>query len=136
MQAHLIGEQLPMVDDFARIRLERARVYHDGLTGQPGIRLPPWREDGSHIYLQYPVQLEDRWDYVRYMMKHGRDLAIQHMASAAELDIFKEFRRDCPVARDTAERVVLLPTYPNYPLQEAIENVRVTRDYLRERAGR
>ncbi len=135
-QAHLIYEQLPTVDELTRVRLERARIYHEGLAGEPGILLPPWREDGSHIYLQYPVQLEDRWDYVRYMMKHGRDLAIQHMASAAELDIFAEFRSDCPVARDTAERVVLLPTYPNYPLEEARENVQVTRAYLRERSGR
>jgi perosamine synthetase len=136
MQAHLIYEQLPTVDELTQIRLERARIYHEGLAGEPGILLPPWRGDGSHIYLQYPVQLEDRWEYVRYMMKHGRDLAIQHMSSAAELDIFKEFRGDCPVARETAERVVLLPTYPNYPLEEARKNVEVTRAYLRERAGR
>jgi dTDP-4-amino-4,6-dideoxygalactose transaminase len=135
MQAHLIHEQLPMVDELTRVRLARARIYHEGLAGESGIRLPPWREDGSHIYLQYPVQLEDRWEYVRYMMKHGRDLAIQHMASAAELDIFKEFRSDCPVARETAERVVLLPTYPNYPLDEARQNVEVTRAYLRQRTG-
>jgi hypothetical protein len=70
------------------------------------------------------------------MMKHGRDLAIQHMGSAAELDVFKEFSRDCPVARQTAERVVLLPTYPNYPADEARKNVEVTRAYVRESTWR
>jgi perosamine synthetase len=135
MQARLIFEQLPSVDDNTRRRLEIARIYNDGLAGQPGILLPPWREDGSHIYLQYPVQVDDRWDYVRYMMKNGRDLAIQHMGSAAELDIFAEFKRDCPVTRTTAERLVLLPTYPRYGADEARKNVEVTVAYLRERAA-
>ncbi|MBX3162085.1 MAG: DegT/DnrJ/EryC1/StrS family aminotransferase [Deltaproteobacteria bacterium] len=135
MQAHLIHEQLASVDELTAHRRELARIYHDGLSGERGIRLPPWREDGSHIYLQYPVQLEDRWDYVRYMMQHDRDLAIQHMASAAELEIFQDLRRDCPEARATAERVVLLPTYPKYNAGEAHRNVEVTRAYLRSRGG-
>ena len=130
MQARLALEQLPAVDERTRERLELARIYHEGLRGQPGIQLPPWREDGSHIYLQYPVQVDDRWDFVRHMMRRGRDLAIQHMASAAELDIFRDLASDCPVARATAERVVLLPTYPGYGADEARANVEVTREYL------
>ncbi|MDP2809119.1 MAG: DegT/DnrJ/EryC1/StrS family aminotransferase [Rhodocyclaceae bacterium] len=133
MQARLIVEQLPMLDRNTQARLKMARIYHEGLTGLPGIQLPPWREDGSHIYLQYPVQVPDRWDYVRYMMIHGRDLAIQHMTTAAELEVFKDFARDCPMAKLTAERVVLLPTYPGYGEAEVRANVKVTADYLRQR---
>lgn len=137
MQAHLIYEQIPSVDALTARRLELARIYHEGLSGEAGIRLPPWREDGSHIYLQYPVQLEDRWDYVRYMMQHGRDLAIQHMTSAADLEIFAAYKRDCPEAHAVSNSLVLLPTYPNYGAGEAKKNVEVTRAYLRERgAGR
>lgn len=136
MQARLILKQLPALDDHTAARLSLARIYHEGLSGLPGIQLPPWREDGSHIYLQYPVQVEDRWDYVRYMMGHGRDLAIQHMASAAELEVFKDFYRNCPMARATADRVALLPTYPGYGEDEARANVEVTVAYLRERESR
>lgn len=132
MQARLIQEQLPTLDVNTQSRLKLARIYHEGLVGLEGIELPPWREDGSHIYLQYPVQLADRWQYVRYMMTHGRDLAIQHMSSAADLEVFREFARDCPNARATAERVVLLPTYPGYGEDEVRANVEVTRAYLRQ----
>lgn len=135
MQARIIREQLPAVDGNTETRLRMARIYHEGLKDQPGILLPPWREDGSHIYLQYPVQLEDRWDYVRYMMRRGRDLSIQHMTSASDLEIFKDFYRDCPQARSTADRLVLLPTYPGYGEAEVRANVKVTLDYLRERAA-
>lgn len=135
MQARLILEQLPQVDRNTQARLRMARIYHEGLRGQQGILLPPWREDGSHIYLQFPVQVEDRWHYVRYMMRNGRDLAIQHMTSAADLDVFKDFHADCPNARRTADRLVLLPTYPAYGEDEVHKNVRVTLDYLRERGA-
>lgn len=135
MQARLILEQVAMLDQNTRARRELARIYHDGLQGVPGIQLPPWRDDGSHIYLQYPVQVPDRWSYVRYMMTHGRDLAIQHMTTAADLEIFKDFARDCPIARRTAERVVLLPTYPRYGADEVRANVRVTLDYLRQQGA-
>lgn len=131
MQARLILDQLPAADRNTQVRLELARIYHEGLKGLPGIQLPPWRDDGSHIYLQYPIQVPDRWSYVRYMMSHGRDLAIQHMTTAADLEIFKEFARDCPMARLTADRVVLLPTYPRYGADEARANVKVTIDYVR-----
>lgn len=133
LQARLILAQLPTVDHNSQIRVNMARIYHEGLAGQPGIQLPPWREDGSHIYLQYPVQLADRWSYVRFMMTHGRDLAIQHMTTTANLEIFKDFASDCPMARLTAERVVLLPTYPRYGEAEVRANVKVTIEYLKQR---
>ena len=132
MQARLIQRQLPKLDRDTQTRLHMARIYHEGLSGQEGVILPPWREDGSHIYLQFPIQVEDRWDYVRYMMRHGRDLAIQHMRSAAELEIFKDFFKECPNARYTADRLVLLPTYPGYGEREVRENVRVTLQYLQQ----
>lgn len=131
VQARLVLDQLSATAKNTKARQDLARIYHEGLSGAVGILLPPWREDGSHVYLQYPVQVEDRWSYVRYMMSHGRDVAIQHMASASDLNIFKEFSRDCPNARKTAERLVLLPTYPNYGADEARANVKVTLDYLR-----
>lgn len=131
MQARLILEQLDQVEANNAIRLRHARIYQEGLAGLPGIGLPPWREDGSHLYLQYPVQVPDRWSYVRYMMGRGRDLAIQHMTTAADLPIFADLARDCPAARFTAERVVLLPTYPRYGDDEVAANVAATIAYLR-----
>ena len=130
MQARLVYDQFPRLDANAEERIATARIYHEGLAGQKGIDLPPFPEDGSHVFLQYPVQVPDRWDYVRYMMQNGRDVAIQHMASAAELDIFEDFASDCLNARTVADRVVLLPTYPGYGQNEARANVEVTRRYL------
>lgn len=130
LQARVAIEQLAQVDSNTAVRLEYAERYHEGLADLQGVSLPPLRRDGSHIYLQFPIQVEERWDLVRHMMKHGRDVAIQHMNSAAELEPFRDLRRDCPVARKVAQSVVLLPTYPRYGMSEVDRNVAVIRDYF------
>ena len=119
MQARLVGAQLDDVDQNSTARLSIAKIYHEGLKDIPGIRLPPLREDGSHIYLSYAVQVPDRLDLVKYLMRYGRDCVIQHIRNTADLDCFSEFARECPNARRTANEVLLLPTYPGYRRSQA-----------------
>lgn len=130
LQARVIYDQLFTVDAQTEVRCAYARRYHDGLQGLRGVALPPLRDDRSHIYLQYPIQVEDRWDFVRYMMKNGRDVAIQHMTSAAEMDIFAAYRSECPHARAIADTCVLLPTYPGYGMDQVEANIAVMRSYF------
>lgn len=130
MQARLIDDQIDEVDSNTRKRLAIAKIYHEGLKDIPGIRLPPMRDDGSHIYLSFPVQVENRLAVVKYLMHHGRDCVIQHIRNTAEMDCFSDFARDCPQAKRTAEQVLLLPTYPGYKPSEAEKNIAVLRRYF------
>jgi dTDP-4-amino-4,6-dideoxygalactose transaminase len=130
MQARLIDAQIDAVDENTRKRLVLANIYYEGLKDIPGIRLPPLRNDGSHIYLSFPVQVEDRMRVVKYLMLHGRDCVIQHIRNTAEMDCFAAFARDCPQAKRTAEEVLLLPTYPGYKPSEAQKNIAVLRRYF------
>ncbi len=130
MQADIAHQQLANLDRDSSLREHFGRIYHDALEGAPGVGLPPRSAGGSHIYLQYPIRVENRWDFVRYMMRNGRDLAIQHMRSAAELDVFSEFTADCPDARSVADSLVLLPTYPGYGEKEVRATARVARRYF------
>jgi perosamine synthetase len=131
MQARLIGTQLDYVDEQTEARIARARKYDEGLAGLQQVILPPLREDRSHIYLSYPIQVLDRWDLVKFMMRHGRDLSVQHITNTADLACFSEFRRECHNARMTAEQVVLLPTYPRYSMGEVAKTVIAVRTYFR-----
>jgi perosamine synthetase len=130
MQARLIDAQLDRVDEETGARIARARRYGKGLAGLQQVMMPPLREDYSHIYLSYPVQVLDRWDLVRFMMRHGRDVSVQHITNTAELSCFSEFRRDCHNARKTAEQVVLLPTYPRYSMAEVDKTIAALRTYF------
>jgi dTDP-4-amino-4,6-dideoxygalactose transaminase len=131
MQARLILDQIDRVDSNSRERTKLAMIYHEGLADLPGIVLPPLRHDLSQIYLNFPIQVEDRDELQRYMMRHGRDVVIQHIGNAADYACFAQYHRDCPNARQTAKSVLLLPSYPGYSSAEAHKNVEIIRRYFR-----
>ncbi len=130
LQARIAREQLEALSLNTAVRTQYAKVYHEGLHDIPQLVLTPLRLDGSHIYLQFPIQTDDRWALVRHLMQEGRDVAVQHMNSVAELEPFADFARDCPVARRVADSVILLPTYPRYGMHDVEQNVLSIRRYF------
>ena len=131
MQARLLMPQLGEVDRLSEIRASYAQIYDDGLAGIREIITPPLRSDGSHIYQNYAIQVDDRHALVRFLMQHGRDLTVQHMGNNADYDCYATWKRDCPNARLTAKQVVLLPTYPAYGETEVRRNVELIQQYFR-----
>jgi dTDP-4-amino-4,6-dideoxygalactose transaminase len=129
-QARLVLAQLGGVDDAIRARVAFAERYHHGLQDVPELGLPPLRTDFSHTYSYFPVQADDRTALLRHMMRERCDVAAQHLHNCADLECFREFHRDCPVARKTAASVVLLPTYPRYSARDVDRNVRVIREFF------
>jgi dTDP-4-amino-4,6-dideoxygalactose transaminase len=130
MQARLLAPQLGEVDRLAAIRLGYARLYHAGLADLPEVLAPPLCGDGSHIYLNYAIQVADRHALLRYLMTHGRDLTVQHMGNNADYACYAAWKRDCPSARATADQVLLLPSYPGYGEDEVHRNVQLIRRYF------
>ena len=102
MQARLILPQLEHVDEHIRARVRAAQRYHAGLQDLDEIVLPPLRTDFSHTYTYFPIQVKDRPDFLRFMMREHRDVAAQHLRNCADLPCFAEFQRECPNARVTA----------------------------------
>ena len=129
MQARLLAPQIPQIDRLSEIRIGYARIY-DALSSIPDIITPPLREDGSHIYLNYPIQVPDRHALLRYLMQHGRDLTVQHMGNNADYDAYQRWYRDCPNARATGTSVLLLPSYSGYGEREVRKNVELIQRYF------
>ncbi len=130
MQARLLLPQIREVDRLSAIRTGYARLYDEGLADIPGILLPPFRHDGSHIYLNYAIQVPDRHALLRYLMTHGRDLTVQHMGNNADYPCYQKWYRNCPNARTTASQVLLLPCYPSYGETEVKKNIALIRKYF------
>jgi dTDP-4-amino-4,6-dideoxygalactose transaminase len=129
MQARLVNEQLDLVEEHSQKRIENARLYHEGLSDIPDILLPPMREDGSHIYLTYPIQMSERHALISFLMKNGRDVVEQHFRNNADRKWFAQYFRNCPNARLAADQVLLLPTYPRYNASQIKENIRLINDF-------
>ncbi len=127
LQARLVLSQLDAIDANIERRVAYARRYHEGLCDLPELRLPPLRTDGSHMYTYYPIQVSPRQEFLRELMRQRRDVAAQHIKNTADMDCFRDFHRDCPNARATADALVLLPTYPRYGEREVDRNVEAIR---------
>ena len=130
LQARLVLRQLARVDGHTRERVERARAYHEGLRELSEVMVAPLRTDFSHMYTEFPIQVDDRNALLRHLMRRGRDVAGQHIKNCADFPAFSAWQRDCPNARKTAGAVVLLPTYPRYSMRDVEANVRVIREYF------
>lgn len=129
VQAELALRQLDSVDAASEARIARARRYREGLAGLDGLALPPPPDGLSQTFSYYPVQCRDREALLRFALQRRRDFAAQSLRNCADLPEFAEFRRDCPNARSAARELVLLPTYPRYPLAEVDRNIAVLRDF-------
>ena len=129
LQARVILPQLETVEVYNRARIDHAMQYAEGLAQLEFVYLPPERTDGSHIYMAYPIQLGDRWDFVKHMMRHGCDLTIQHYNNTADLECFRDVSRDCPLTRRVSRCVVLLPTYPSFGHRQVRRILAVARKY-------
>jgi dTDP-4-amino-4,6-dideoxygalactose transaminase len=130
MQARLVLSRIDSVAHNSAIRIKYAKMYHKGLSGLPGIILPPLRTDGSHIYSYYPIQYGDRNKLLHWMALKCRDIGAQHLKNCADLPAFEDFYRDCPNTRATAEDVILLPTYPEYLESNVKRNIKVIREFF------
>src|SRR5258705_12619263 len=66
-QARMVLRQLPKIDADAAMRIRYARIYCDGLPGLPGLIIPPFRDDGSHVYNYVPIQYSEREALVKWV---------------------------------------------------------------------
>ncbi len=132
VQAEIIVPQLPRYEAETRERIAKARIYDAGLADVPQVVRPPLREDGSHIYFYYPIQIEQRDRLARFMTERLRDVQISHHRNCASLPCFSDYYRDCPNAEKAAQRVVYLPTYPGYRDNQVSANVESIRAFVRE----
>jgi len=133
-QARMVLRQLPKIDADAAMRIRYARMYCDGLRGLPGLIIPPFRDDGSHVYNYVPIQYSEREALVTWVMARGCDMAVQHLKNCASLPAFAPEYRDCPDAEATAAQTILLPNYPAYGEEQVRRNIAVIRQFFERRA--
>ena len=132
VQADIIVPQLPHYEVEMRERIAKARIYDQGLADVPQVVRPPLRQDGSHSYFYYPIQIEGRDRLGRFMTERLRDVQISHHRNCASLPCFAPYFRDCPNAEKASQRVIYLPTYPGYRDDQVRANVESIRAFVRE----
>jgi len=131
-QASIIRAQLDRCDAQTVERVGKAALYYEGLKDVPGLTLPPYRRDGSHIYFYYTILTSDRDALAQSMTHQYRDVQISHHRNCASLPCFAEFARDCPNAETASRQALYLPTYPGYRVDQIEANIAAIHRYARE----
>ena len=129
MQSKLALSQIDSLDRNSDVRINYASIYYEGLKDIEELIVAPLHKDRSHIYTYYSIQAEKRDDLVRWLMKKGCDIAISHHKNCADLPAFKEFYRNCPNARKTANSLIFLPTYPRYSEKHVRSNIEIVKKF-------
>ena len=64
------------------------------------------------------------------MLRKGCDIMISYHKNCADLDCFNEYFLDCTNARETANSVIYLPTYPSYRDKDIKKNIDTIKLYF------
>jgi perosamine synthetase len=131
-QAAIIRAQLSRCEAQSAERIGKAAVYHAGLSDVAGLTLPPFRQDGSHIYLYYTILARDRDGLARSMTRQLRDIQVSHHRNCANLSCFAAFSRPCPNAETASRQALYLATYPGYRLDQVEANIAAIRRYAQD----
>jgi perosamine synthetase len=130
-QAEIICDQLARCEPDMQARIANAALYHEGLHDLPDLVLPPLRTDGSHMYLYYPIQYDNRDKLAESMTRDLRDVQISHHRNCAAMPCFSDYAGDCPNAERAGRGVIYLPTYPGYGRDQVMANVEAIRSFFR-----
>jgi len=127
LQAAFLRLKLTDIDELLSDRVENARLY-DQLFADTEVVTPEFRDDGSHTYNLYTIQVRDRDRLRNYLREKKIGSAVYYARPLHLQPCFADLgyhERSFPVAEEVSQRVVSLPIYPGLKKHE-IETVAAT----------
>ena len=117
LQACVLRAKLPHLDSYNQKRREAARLYTEGLQGNPNIITPEIPQgDTSHVFHQYTIRIlgGKRDALAEHLTKHGIPFGIYypiplHKQKAYEDSRYRE--ADFPATNELVQEVISLPMH-------------------------
>ena len=117
LQACVLRTKLPHLDSYNQKRREAARLYTEGLQGNPNIITPEIPQgDTSHVFHQYTIRIlgGKRDALAEHLTKHGVPFGIYypiplHKQKAYEDSRYRE--ADFPATNELVQEVISLPMH-------------------------
>jgi dTDP-4-amino-4,6-dideoxygalactose transaminase len=122
LQAAILNVKLKYVPEWNERRRELAKLYHEGLSGLPDLKLPPPPQSDSHfydIYQNYVIRSKKRDQLVAHLRESDVEILVSwpkplnhHKALGLE-----KFR--LPKTEQISNEVLSLPMYPELSDEQA-----------------
>jgi dTDP-4-amino-4,6-dideoxygalactose transaminase len=119
LHAAILNMKFNYFEQWVERRRAVAKMYEEGLSGIPGLLLPP-RSDGDYfdVYQNYVIRCKKRDELLAHLQKTGVEVLVSwrmpmHKQKALGLDRFK-----LPMTERISAEVISLPMYPELTDQE------------------
>lgn len=106
-------EQLKKIEYHNSILKENAAILFEELGNIDLIRFQKVLPFADNIYYHIAVRVKEREGFIRCMGLRGIDIQKDYCSPCAYLDIFKEFKTDCPVSKEISSEMVYIPNHPS-----------------------
>ena len=136
LQACVLRAKLPHLDSYNQKRREAARLYTEGLQGNPNIITPEIPQgDTSHVFHQYTIRIlgGKRDALAEHLTKHGVPFGIYypiplHKQKAYEDSRYREV--DFPATNELVQEVISLPMHTELDKEQINFITKVITDFV------
>lgn len=111
IQAELGMMQLENLDAKNKMKIEKGWELYRRLKHINNIQLPLLVENAKNIFSGCPILIKNKKNIKKMLLKRGIDVSLGYMQDCSRLDIFKEFKKDCPNASRAEDEILHLPVY-------------------------
>lgn len=115
LQAAILSAKLPHIHSWTARRQAVAAMYDQALSGIAGVETPQVRENASHVYHLYVVQVGNRDDLMKFLAEQGIQTAVHYPVALPLMpayDYLDASPAAFPVASRNQDRILSLPIYP------------------------
>lgn len=126
IQAAVLNVKFKYYPAMLERRKEIGKMYNDGLSDLP-LTLPV--QQLEQIYQEYIIRVNDRPEFMKYMMEHGVELLVRDTTPNHKLKGLGLEHFSLPLTEEMATDVVRLPTYPELTDDEVSYIINTIREY-------
>ena len=118
------------------IRLANYLYYQNSLENINEIVTHKIKHDNLNGAVSFPIFYNDRDNLYKYMILNGCDVSKYFYRDCSSLGIFSDFASSCRNAKRACDEVLLLPVYPNYTKKSMEKNIKVIKDFFKNRLNK
>lgn len=122
IQSVLGQRQLEALEAHNSARNENGKFLLKRLKGKVNAGLPVINDKDYHIFMSFVMSVNDPWRVKKALLFKGIDSSPGYLKNCAMMDLFSEFRVQCPTAEQMAEKQIHIPVYPGLT-REQLEHI-------------
>ncbi|MBA2877230.1 dTDP-4-amino-4,6-dideoxygalactose transaminase [Anoxybacillus kamchatkensis] len=122
LQAAILNVKFPHLDDWSKLRIEKANVYTEMLKELEGVVTTPYIEEHNyHIFHQYTIRVQNRNELQKFLSDQGVSTMVYYPKPLHLQPVFEHLgykEGDLPETEKAAEEVISLPMFPELKLEQ------------------